>query len=504
MTLIDQVLLTYTQEHKVTLKNIVVCTHAKFSALELCRILIEAHINVVFRPVNYSKDSKNLDKLLAMGIQVVERDEQLLPFIEKADCALEDGARISRIINHHKPRIKKDFFSVEQTSGGIRYFNEHPPTYPVIDVAMSPVKLDIENRRATPEGVIQHFSAATGKSLGGKQVLVLGFGSIGEGIARFARVLGANVTIYDQYATRRMFAKHRGYAIVEQDEFDSALPSQDVIFTATNTYQGTTLGIEQFLLMGEGAIVCNAGSGRGEVSVELHKPGTYSVHDATVTIKEEEGHLLVHFQKDELEKSVTILARAFPINLHLGKGTSHDAIEIIMSLMLLAALYGPSSRIPGIQDLSFDIQERIALLALNQGKLQNNTFEPRYIKTRRIEVIERPYGGVFPFHNDLGDAAHHSVARAWFKVGTKTRGHYHRRSQEAYYTENGTADIVLWRIDTPDSKITYKMEPGDYLLVPENYFHDVIVTSNMDFECLVIATPPFQVWDQFFAKKVAT
>lgn len=54
MALIDQALLTYTKKHKVPLKNIVVCTQAKFSALELCRALIRANISVVFHPVGYS------------------------------------------------------------------------------------------------------------------------------------------------------------------------------------------------------------------------------------------------------------------------------------------------------------------------------------------------------------------------------------------------------------------------------------------------------------------
>lgn len=463
-------------------------------------MLLKAGIDVVFYPVGYSKEPKNLDKLLAMGVKVIERDDQLVPCIEKADCVLEDGARISKIIDQYKPALKKGFFSVEQTSGGIRYFTEHSPPYPVINVAMSPIKLDIENRRATPEGVIQYFSEATGKTLGGKQVLVLGFGSIGEGIARFARILGANVTVYDQYATKRMFAKHRGYAVIEQREFDHALPKQDVIFMATNAYQGTALGVEQFLLLKEGAVICNAGSGRGEVAVELHEPGTYNVHDAVMTITDVDGHLVIHLKKGELEKMTIVLARAFPINLHLGKGTSHDAIEVVMSLMLLAVLHGPIANIVGIQALGFDIQEQVAQLAINRDK-PSSPFEPRYVKTRQLDVLGRPYGGVFPFHNDLSHVANHSVARAWFKPGTKTRGHYHRRTQEAYYAESGAADIILWHRDSPKQKITHKIEPGDYLFVPENYFHDVVVTSEDDFECLVIAAPPFQIWDQFFTKE---
>ena len=497
MPLIDQAMLTYANISKKHPKNIVVCTHVKFSALELCRVLQAANINVTFYPVGYSKELKNIDKLLAMGIRVIEQPEQLLPFLEEADCVIEDGGRISKLIQQYKPNLKKGFFSVEQTSGGIRYFREHPPMYPVIDVAMSPVKLDIENRRATPEGVIQYFSEATGKTLGGKQVFVLGFGSIGEGLARLARILGAQVTIYDSLATKRMFAKHRGYTVIEKEEFDHSLSKQDVIFMATNTYQGTALSVEQLLLMKDGAIICNAGSGKGEVGIEVQTPGQFTFHDAKVIIKEKDGHLFAHFTKHDLKKQITILAKGFPINLHLGKGTSHDAIEIVMSLMLLAILKRPASIRSGIQALDFDIQEHIAQLSLRYDKPLDG-FEPKYVKTRQLSVSERPYGGVFPFHNELSHTANLSVVRAWFKANTKTRGHYHKRSQEAYYAEKGIADIILWHADRPAAKVTYAVEPGDYLLVPENYFHDVKVTSKEDFECLVIATPPFQIWDQFF------
>jgi mannose-6-phosphate isomerase-like protein (cupin superfamily) len=113
-------------------------------------------------------------------------------------------------------------------------------------------------------------------------------------------------------------------------------------------------------------------------------------------------------------------------------------------------------------------------------------------------VSERPYGGVFPFHNELSSVANLSVVRAWFRPESQTRGHYHRRSQESYYAEKGAANILIWHKDTPDEVQTFSMQPGDYLLVPENYFHDVHVTSSEDFECLVIATPPFMLWDQFF------
>jgi S-adenosylhomocysteine hydrolase/mannose-6-phosphate isomerase-like protein (cupin superfamily) len=501
MGLIESVLCSCSVPNITMPATIVVCTHAKFSAVELCKSLITAGFNVIFHPVDYSKEAGNIDALLELGITVVEDQKKLIPFIKEADVAIEDGARVSKIVQTHKVSVKKNFFSVEQTSGGVRYFEEHPPEYPVINVAMSPMKLDIENRRATPEGVIRYFSEATGMLLGGKEVFILGFGSIGQGIARLAQTLGAHVTIYDTFATKRMFARHHGYATVEKEDFNHILPRQDVIFMATNTYQGTALSAEQLLHMKDGSILCNAGSGRGELAPNLQEPGKYRIHDAELEITENNGHLVATFSKGTLHKTITVLGKAFPINLHLGQGTSHDAIEVVMSLLLLAALQGPESPEPGLQPLDAEIQECVAQTFLRQHH-SDRFFEPRHIRTEAIEVREKPYGGIFPFHNELNDIANLSVARAWFKPATKTRGHYHQRSQESYFAEKGSATILLWPAGDSEKVSTYAMQPGDYLIVPENYYHDVQVTSDEDFECLVIATPPFTVWDQFFNKEM--
>lgn len=476
----------------------IVCTHAKFSVIELCEVLKNDNITVIFHPVDYSKEPEILDKLLALGVVVVEDSKQLVEEIKNADVVIEDGARVSKLIKKHQIPVKQNFFAVEQTSGGVRFFKENPPAYHVINVAMSPMKLDIENRRATPEGVIRYFSESTGSLLGGKEVLIIGFGSIGEGIARLARTLGAHVTIYDTLATKRLFAKHHGYAIVEKDQLDHAFSQVDVVFTATNTYQGSTIDVEQVLLMKDGAVICNAGSGRGELSAALQEIGDIHAHDAVITIAEKDEHLTLQLAKGAAIKTVTILAKSYPINLHIGSGTSHDAIEIVMALLLLAAITGPTTKgEAGLQDLSPEIQECVAQAFLSQHN-PARTFKPTFVHTRHISVIDKPYGGIFPFHNQLNQAAHMSIARAWFKPGAKTRGHYHRQSQESYYVEKGTADIVLWHADSPTSIRTYSMRPGDYLIVPENYFHDVTVTSDEDFVCLVMATPPFCTWDQFF------
>lgn len=496
MNIFSNIINGYSSKDSGGARLVIVYTHATYSSYLLCLALKAHDFRVVFVPILYSTNQEFIAALKQDNIEVIS-DDNLMDSLEKADLAIEDGARVSKYIAENKVRLKKTFFSIEQTSGGIRYFTSHTPDYPVIDVAFSPLKLDIENRRATPEAIIQQYSEKTGQTLGGKRVLVLGFGSIGEGIARFARVLGARVTVFDSSNVRAVFARHRGYHIVPTSKLDSVLGEQDAIFMATNRYAGDLLDVRRILLMKDGATLVNAGSGHGELDKRLWNSSEHMLHDAQIKVDEAKGHLIVSSEKAGLRKSVTILGGGYPVNLHLGKGTSHDAIQFVMAMLFLAALEGPGTQQNGIQPLSKDIQEHIAS---SYVQLENtDTFKPTYVRTKKLTLSKRPYGGIYPFHNNLNDVAHFAVVHAHFNMGSKTRGHYHLRSQEAYYALKGRAKIMTWRHDKPNTtKQTHTMQQGDYLLVPEGYFHDVIVEGSEDFETLVISSPPFQIWDQFF------
>src|SRR5690349_14788258 len=110
MSLIEQIRISAGESNTDYPKCIVVCTHAKFSTVELCRSLQATGIEVVFYPVSYSKEIENIETLLSLGVTVVEQVNKLIPFIQKADCTIEDGARISKIIRKNNIKIKDTFF----------------------------------------------------------------------------------------------------------------------------------------------------------------------------------------------------------------------------------------------------------------------------------------------------------------------------------------------------------------------------------------------------------
>ncbi len=49
-----------------------------------------------------------------------------------------------------------------------------------------------------------------------------------------------------------------------------------------------------------------------------------------------------------------------------------------------------------------------------------------------------------------------------------------------------------------NNKTISSVKIGDYLSIPKGIAHKIIVTSQEKFSCLVIASPAFSFWDQFF------
>ena len=124
-----------------------------------------------------------------------------------------------------------------------------------------------------------------------------------------------------------------------------------------------------------------------------------------------------------------------------------------------------------------------------------------HIKNEDLVGEYRPWGSLTRFlsHGMYVNLTRFSMVRASFKQGTRTDGHYHAVSEEAYFVESGTANISTWDPKNPDTTHqTFSLNPGDYLSIPRGLAHRVFAGSEEKFICLVIASPPFSFWDQFF------
>lgn len=115
----------------------------------------------------------------------------------KRILVLDDGGTC---ITHVPPEVlsKYTLCGVEQTSQGMFLFEEKPPPFAVISWARAAVKLEIGGPIFSQWFIDRlHTEFLRGRTLQGKQLGVIGMGSIGRGVANLAMRQGKEVLYWD-------------------------------------------------------------------------------------------------------------------------------------------------------------------------------------------------------------------------------------------------------------------------------------------------------------------
>ena len=180
------------------------------------------------------------------------------------------------------------------------YWDRHQQLqFPVIAVGSSPIKLELESTHGTGQSVVTALIQMTGLQLGGKNIVVVGYGNVGRGIAHFARGLNAHVCVVQNSAFRALKAVMDGFEVLPLAD---ALLRANVVITATGS--AGVLTEEHFSLLPDGAFIGNVGrsqeidvralSRMGEVSRQLGDHLTeYNINGRRIVLMGE-GHQFNH------------------------------------------------------------------------------------------------------------------------------------------------------------------------------------------------------------------
>ena len=155
--------------------------------------------------------------------------------------------------------------SEETTTGVHRLYQrakEGTLLFPAINVNDSVTKSKFDNiygcRHSLPDAICR----ATDVMIGGKTVVVCGFGEVGKGCAQARRGQGARVLITEIDPICALQACMEGYQVVRLDEI---VGEADLFVTATGNYGVITA--EQMGRMKDKAIVCNIGHFDNEIDM---------------------------------------------------------------------------------------------------------------------------------------------------------------------------------------------------------------------------------------------
>ena len=319
--------------------------------------LVEAGAKVRMAPCNSdSTDDRSAEHLASIGVEIrahagmspAEHADALAWLASQPADALCDmgGELIAAAASAgHRPAG-----ALEATTTGLHRLDGLDIAFPVLDWNGIALKDLIHNRHHVGVETWPAFTAITGLALYGREVVVVGFGPVGQGVALRARDLGARVTVVDLDPVRLVQAQHFGCRVAPLED---AAPMASVIVTATG-FDGI-LGASQLEIVADGAILVNVGHSDREIDVDW-----LDRHPRVVMRRHLDRY-------DVAGRRLHLLNRGSLVNLAAGLAVAapqlFDPFAAIMLLGLDAILDGRTDDLPaGVQPYPGELEARIARL----------------------------------------------------------------------------------------------------------------------------------------------
>lgn len=255
------------------------CLHVTAETANLMRTLKEGGANVMLCASNplSTQDDVAASLVHEYGIPVYaiagEKVDTFYKHLnavvdQKPNITMDDGADLVNLLHTKRTEEAKGIkASMEETTTGVIRLRAMERggalRFPVIAVNDADTKHLFDNRYGTGQSTLDGVIRATDALLAGKNLVVLGYGWCGRGVADRARGMGANVTVTEVNPLKALEAVMDGFRVCPVSE---AVTYGDIFVTVTGNKH--VIRGEHFEKMKDGAIVCNS----GHFDVELEIP----------------------------------------------------------------------------------------------------------------------------------------------------------------------------------------------------------------------------------------
>ena len=183
----------------------------------------------------------------------------------KPDLLLDNGADLVEIAIRNKLDDTISGGTEETTSGDdkLRAKFNGKVNFPIIVINDSPLKRIVENKHAVGQGNVESIMRMTNLMINGRRFVIVGYGWCGRGMAQYIQSFGGRVSIVEIDPIKKLEAIMDGFR-VDTIENLSAWGQ----FFCTVTSCEAVIGIEQFFLMPDGAILANSGHFPNEIDID--------------------------------------------------------------------------------------------------------------------------------------------------------------------------------------------------------------------------------------------
>jgi len=275
------------------------------------------------------------------------------------DIIIDDGSDVvATLLKERADQIKEIVGSTEETTTGIQRLEAMQTAgvlpFPSIAVNNAQTKHFFDNRYGTGQSTLDGIIRATNILLAGRNLVVVGYGWCGKGVALRSRGMGANVIVTEIDPIKAVEAVMDGFRVMP---IAQAAPIGDIFVTVTGNRH--VIDGAHFATMKDGAIVCNS----GHFDLELNLVALREMAGDPVTIRP----FVEEYTNKSNKRRIIVLGEGRLINLAAAEGHPASVMDMSFANQALSVEYlikHKGELAPGVHLLPKEVDQEIASLKL--------------------------------------------------------------------------------------------------------------------------------------------
>lgn len=321
-------------------KKITLSVHLEAKTAYLCRVLQAGGAEMYVTGSNPLSTQDDVAAALAAGGMEVHAwydatDAEYEQHIANAlkcgpNIVIDDGGDLVNMLHNHMTDLIPGIIGgCEETTTGIIRLEAMNKAgqlkFPMVRVNNADCKHFFDNRYGTGQSVWDGINRTTNLIVAGKTVVVAGYGWCGKGTAMRAKGLGAKVVVTEIDPIKAIEAVMDGFEVMPMLE---AAKIGDFFVTVTGCDK--VIDEEDFAVMKEGAILCNAGHFDTEIDMAR-------LREIAVETREQRKNIMGY--KLPTGQWIFVLGEGRLVNLACGDGHPAEIMDMSFAIQALSAKY---------------------------------------------------------------------------------------------------------------------------------------------------------------------
>ena len=321
-------------------KKVALSVHLEAKTAYLCKVLAAGGAEMYVTGSNpLSTQDDVAAALVAAGLEVHAwydaTEEEYNNHIRKVlevgpNIIIDDGGDLVHMMHtEFRDLIPNVIGGCEETTTGIIRLEAMATAgeleFPMVKVNNADCKHLFDNRYGTGQSVWDGINRTTNLIVAGKTVVVAGYGWCGKGTAMRAKGLGAKVIVTEIDPIKAIEAIMDGFEVMPMNE---AAKVGDFFVTVTGCNK--VIDEEDFAVMKDGAILCNAGHFDCEIDMARLRE---------IAVEKREMRKNIMGYKLPTGQWIFILAEGRLVNLAAGDGHPAEIMDMSFAIQALSAKY---------------------------------------------------------------------------------------------------------------------------------------------------------------------